>query len=386
MYKIKTYNKISTTSKKILGADFTLDENLKEYNAILVRSASLLEETFSKDCIAITRVGAGVNNIPVDKCTNSGIAVFNTPGGNANAVKELTIGALINISRNVKAAGDWLMSKKDDPELSKTVEKEKSKFVGPEIKGKVVGVIGLGQVGRKVAKGLNRLGMEVIGFDNYLQQHQKDELKEYVNILDNVDELIAKADYISLHMACTDETKGFISNKTIEKMKDGVYIINFARGELVNTKDIVEALKSGKVKGYATDFPNKELLELPNVLSTPHLGASTPEAEENCAVMAAQEMKEFLLNGNISNSVNFPNVTIARSTGTRVTILHKNRVGMLEEITNKVAELKLNIDGLANKGRKDIAYTILDFAEEIPENITDKIKEIKDIISVRVIN
>lgn len=386
MYKIKTYNKISTTSKKILGADFTLDENVKEYNAILVRSASLLDETFSKDCIAITRVGAGVNNIPVDKCTNSGIAVFNTPGGNANAVKELTIGALINISRNVKAAGDWLMSKKDDPELSKTVEKEKSKFVGPEIKGKVVGVIGLGQVGRKVAKGLNRLGMEVIGFDNYLQQHQKDELKEYVNILDNVDELIAKADYISLHMACTDETKGFISNKTIEKMKDGVYIINFARGELVNTKDIVEALKSGKVKGYATDFPNKELLELPNVLSTPHLGASTPEAEENCAVMAAQEMKEFLLNGNISNSVNFPNVTIARSTGTRVTILHKNRVGMLEEITNKVAELKLNIDGLANKGRKDIAYTILDFAEEIPENITDKIKEIKDIISVRVIN
>ena len=387
MFVIKTFNKISSTSKNIMGENFTFDENAKSYDGIMVRSADLKEEAFDERCIAITRVGAGVNNIPIDKCTEKGIAVFNTPGGNANAVKELTIAGIISVARNVKASGDWLTSVKDeDIDLSKTVEKEKSKYVGTEILGKTIGVLGLGQVGGKVARALHGLGMNVIGYDLYLNPHQKQELKQYVDIVDSIDTVLENSDFISLHMATTDETKGFVNAANIEKMKDGVFIINYARGELVNHDDLVEALKSGKVKGYATDFPDKKELGLPNVLSTPHLGASTMEAEENCAAMAASEMKDFILNGNINNSVNFPNVTIARSTGTRVTVLHKNRVGMLEEITNKVAEFKLNIEGLANKGRKDIAYTILDFSTAIPtDDVIKKINEIKDVIRIRAI-
>lgn len=383
MYTIKTFNKI----KNLMGEGFKLDENVKDYDAIMVRSADLKEEVFSNNCRAIARVGAGVNNIPIDKCTELGIAVFNTPGGNANAVKELTVAGIISIARNINASREWLNSvKNDDIDLAKTIEKEKSKFVGNEILGKTLGVIGLGQVGGKVAKVLHNLGMNVIGFDAYLTPHQYENLKQYVELVENVDEILKKSDFISLHMATTAETKGFVNNENISKMKDGVSIINYARGELVNHDDLVNALKSGKVKAYATDFPTKEELVLSNVLATPHLGASTIEAEDNCAAMAASEMKDFLQNGNVVNSVNFPNVTIARSTGARVTILHKNRVGMLEEITNKVAEFKLNIEGLANKGRNELAYTILDFSGDVPENIEDKIKEIKDVIVTRVIN
>lgn len=383
MYTIKTFNKI----KNLMGEGFTLDENAKDYDAIMVRSADLKEETFSKNCRAIARVGAGVNNIPIDKCSEQGIAVFNTPGGNANAVKELTVAGIISIARNINASREWLNSvKNEDIDLAKTIEKEKSKYVGNEILGKTLGVIGLGQVGGKVAKVLHNLGMNVIGYDAYLTPHQSEDLKQYVELLDNVDKILEKADFISLHMATTNETKGFVNAANIEKMKDGVSIVNYARGELVNHIDLINALKSGKVKAYATDFPTKEELELPNVLATPHLGASTIEAEENCAAMAASEMKDFLQNGNVVNSVNFPNVTIARSTGARVTVLHKNRVGMLEEITNKIADFKLNIEGLANKGRNDLAYTILDFSGDVPGNIEDKIKEINDVIATRVIN
>ncbi|MBP3201531.1 MAG: 3-phosphoglycerate dehydrogenase [Lachnospiraceae bacterium] len=383
MYTIKTFNKI----KNLMGEGFTLDENAKDYDAIMVRSADLKEETFSKNCRAIARVGAGVNNIPIDRCTELGIAVFNTPGGNANAVKELTVAGIISIARNINASRVWLNSVKDeDIDLAKTIEKEKSKYVGNEILGKTLGVIGLGQVGGKVAKVLHNLGMNVIGYDAYLTPHQYEDLKQYVELVDNVDTILEKSDFISLHMATTNETKGFVNAANIEKMKDGVSIVNYARGELVNHDDLVSALKSGKVKAYATDFPTKEELSLPNVLATPHLGASTIEAEENCAAMAATEMKDFLANGNVVNSVNFPNVTIARSTGARVTVLHKNRVGMLEEITNKVADLKLNIEGLANKGRNDIAYTILDFSGDVPESIESKIKEISDVIATRIIS
>ena len=383
MYTIKTFNKI----KNLMGEGFTLDENAKDYDAIMVRSADLKEETFSKNCRAIARVGAGVNNIPIDRCTELGIAVFNTPGGNANAVKELTVAGIISIARNINASRVWLNSVKDeDIDLAKTIEKEKSKYVGNEILGKTLGVIGLGQVGGKVAKVLHNLGMNVIGYDAYLTPHQYEDLKQYVELVDKVDTILEKSDFISLHMATTNETKGFVNAANIEKMKDGVSIVNYARGELVNHDDLVSALKSGKVKAYATDFPTKEELSLPNVLATPHLGASTIEAEENCAAMAATEMKDFLANGNVVNSVNFPNVTIARSTGARVTVLHKNRVGMLEEITNKVADLKLNIEGLANKGRNDIAYTILDFSGDVPESIESKIKEISDVIATRIIS
>lgn len=382
MYTIKTFNKI----KNLMGEGFKLDENAKDYDAIMVRSADLKEEAFSKSCRAIARVGAGVNNIPIDKCTELGIAVFNTPGGNSNAVKELTVAGIISIARNINASREWLNSvKNDDIDLAKTIEKEKGKFVGNEILGKTLGVIGLGQVGGKVAKVLHNLGMNVIGYDAYLTPHQYENLKQYVELVENVDEILKKSDYISLHMATTAETKGFVNSENIAKMKDGVSIINYARGELVNHEDMVVALKSGKIKAYATDFPTKEELALSNVLATPHLGASTVEAEDNCAAMAASEMKDFLQNGNVVNSVNFPNVTIARSTGARVTVLHKNRVGMLEEITNKVAEFKLNIEGLANKGRNELAYTILDFSGDVPENIEDKIKEINDVITTRVI-
>lgn len=385
MFTIKTYNKISDTSKKILGENFILNEKANEYEAIMVRSADLLNENFSSKCIAITRVGAGVNNIPIDKCIEKGIAVFNTPGGNSNAVKELTLAGILSLSRNIHSAGLWLDLVKNENDLSKLIEKEKSKFVGNEIIGKTIGIIGLGQVGGKIARALYNLGVNVIGYDAYLSPKAKEDVRQFAEIVDSVDTIFEKSDYISLHMATTNETKGFINKERIQKMKDGVKIVNYARGELVNHEDLVEALKSGKVSAYATDFPDAKELEFLQVLATPHLGASTVEAEENCAAMAAQELKEFLQNGNINNSVNFPNVTLARSMGSRITILHKNRVGMLEEITNKCVELKLNIDGLANKGRNDIAYTILDFQNEVSKDIESKIKEIKDVISVRVI-
>ena len=277
--------------------NFVLNENAKDYDPIMVRSADLKEENFSKNCKAIARVGAGVNNIAIDRCTSEGIAVFITPGGNANAVI---------IARHMKPSRDWLNSvKNDDIDLAKTIEKEKSKYVGHEIIGKTLGIIGLGLVGAKVPPSFYNLGMNAAGYEAYLAPNQKEDLKQYVNIVDSANSVLEKADYLSLHMATTKETTGFINKNSISKMKDGSSILNYDRGELVNHDDLIDALKSGKLSAYATDFPIKEELNLPNVLGTPHLDASIIEAKENCATMASSKMKEFLINGNIQNSVNF---------------------------------------------------------------------------------
>ena len=385
MYKVKTFNKISDAGKKAFDAKYEVSDDFKDYDAIIVHSTPLHNVEFSKNLKAIVRVGAGVNTIPVDKCTNEGIAVFNTPGGNANAVKELTIAMMICIARNVFLAEKWVNNLKgEDSEPGKTVENGKEQFRGPELLGKTVGIIGVGNVGSRVAKACYDLGMHVKGYDPYLSQHRKDELKQYLTFYDNIDDVYKDSDFVSIHIPFTKDNEKFLDKKAIDVMKDGVYIINYARGEVVDNEAIVSSLNSGKIKAFATDFPTKQQLMHEKIFSTPHLGAGTPEADENTAIMASQEIREYLENGNVVHSVNFPNISIERADGDRITILHKNKVGMLGHITDIIMNNGLNIENLANKGRGDIAYTILDFNVEVDEKIKKQLTELEDVMMVRI--
>ena len=352
----KTFNKISEAGRRAFNENYVISDEEKNYDAIIVHSTVLHDEVFPDTLKAIVRVGAGVNTIPVDKCTKEGIAVFNTPGGNANAVKELTIGTMICLARNVYAAENWVNSLKgEDSEPGKAVEKGKEKFRGP-----------------------------VKGYDPYLANTRKEELKQYVKFYENVDEVYEDSEFVSIHIPFNKENEKFLGKAAIDKMMDGVYLINFARGQVVDNDAILDAINSGKIKGFATDFPTKAQLGNEHVLATPHLGAGTPEADENCAVMASQQIKEYLENGNIINSVNFPNISFERANGDRITILHKNKVGMLGQITDKISAAGLNIENLANKGRGDIAYTILDFDVSVPENVKELIESIGDVLTVRI--
>lgn len=385
MYKIKTFNKISEAGKRAFNENYIISDEEKDYDAIIVHSTVLHDEVFPKTLKAIVRVGAGVNTIPVDKCTKEGIAVFNTPGGNANAVKELTVATMICVARNVLAAEKWVTSLKgEDSEPGKAVEKGKEKFRGPELLGKNIGIIGLGAVGGRVARACHDLGMKVKGYDPYLSNARKEELKQFVKFYDNVDEVYEDSEFVSIHIPYNKENEKFLGKDAIDKMMDGVYLINFARGQVVDNDAILQAINSGKIKGFATDFPTKAQLGNEHVLATPHLGAGTPEADENCAIMASQQIKEYLENGNIINSVNFPNISFDRANGDRVTILHKNKVGMLGQITDKISAAGLNIENLANKGRGDIAYTILDFDVAIKDDVKELIESIDDVITVRI--
>lgn len=384
-YNIQTLNKISPLGLELFGDNYSISDNAENPDAILVRSAAMHDMTFGDKLLAIGRAGAGTNNIPVDKCAEQGIAVFNTPGANANAVKELAITALLLSSRKIPDAMIWangLKGKGD--EVGKLVEKGKSQFVGPEITGKTLGVIGLGAIGILVANAAEALGMKVIGYDPYLSTDNALKIDPTVKRVTDIKNLFAAADYITVHVPFSPATKGTINAEALAQCKDGVRIINLARGELVDNAAIISALESGKASAYVTDFPNDEILGVKGVVALPHLGASTPEAEDNCAVMAAKEIIDYLENGNIKNSVNFPNVKID-ATGTKVCILHKNVPSLIAKVTEVFGSEGLNIENMVNASKKDYSATLLDVSGDVTDSIISKLCAVDAVIRVRVI-
>ncbi len=386
MYNILTLNKISSTGIKNFSTDYKIADDIKNPDAILVRSASMHEMELAPETLAIARAGAGVNNIPLDKCSEDGVVVFNTPGANANAVKELVLCGLFLASRKIIPSIEWVKATlKGDENFSKSVEKGKSAFAGPEIKGKKLGVIGLGAIGVLVANSAKSLGMEVYGYDPYLSVDAAWNLSRSVKHVVSLDEIFATCDYITLHVPLNDSTRGVINTVNIAKMKDNVRILNFARGELVDTADIIKALSEGKVASYVTDFGNDALLDANGAIVIPHLGASTPESEDNCAVMAVNEISDFLENGNITNSVNFPSVSVPRTAKSRVTIIHKNIPNVISRITSAVASENVNIDNMVNKSKGEYAYTMIDTDTDINEQAISAITALDEVIRVRVI-
>ncbi|MBQ8133285.1 MAG: phosphoglycerate dehydrogenase [Clostridia bacterium] len=386
MYNIQTLNKISAAGLSRLGDNYAVADDVQNPDAILVRSASLHDTEFPESLLAIARAGAGVNNIPLDKCTEQGIVVFNTPGANANAVKELVITALLISSRKIVDGIEWAKTLKGNGDaVGKMVEKGKSQFVGPEITGKTLGVIGLGAIGILVANAAVSLGMDVVGYDPFLSVDNALRLSRKVKHVVTLDEVFAASDYITVHVPLTPETKGVINAENIAKMKDGVRIINYSRADLVVSADVVAAIESGKVAAYTTDFATDDILGVNGVIVTPHLGASTPESEDNCAKMAADEIKDYLENGNIKNSVTLPAVSMTRTGTARVTVIHKNVPSIITAVTAALSETGNNIESMDSKSRKDYAYTILDTANDVDAAAVDKISAIDGVIRVRVI-
>ena len=384
MYDILTLNKISQTGLKELDEKYTITDCCDCPDGIIVRSAAMHDFAFSDKTVAVARAGAGVNNIPVEDCTKKGIVVFNTPGANANAVKELVVAGLMLTSRRVAAAYDWCKTLKGEGKnVGKLVEKGKSQFAGPEILGKTLGVVGLGAIGRLVAVAANGLGMKIVGYDPYFNEAFKGELPADTEYVDSLDAIYEKADYITLHLPCTKDTKGMINADTIAKMKDGVRILNFARGELVAGADMAEAVKSGKVAAYVTDFPSDEVIGVENVTALPHLGASTPESEENCAYMAAVEIREFLEKGNIKNSVNFPNVELDAE-GERVGVIHHNVLNVMNDVLGAFMSNGVETKGFNSKAKGDFAYTLV-VADKIPDAVVKALEANEDVIKVRKI-
>lgn len=381
MTEILKLNSIAGVVKENLPEDrYTITEDAKNPAGILVRSADMLSYDFPESVLAVARAGAGVNNIPVDVCAEKGIVVFNTPGANANAVKELVLGAMIMASRNVAEAIDWAKTLKGNGEnVGKMAEKGKGQFVGPEIMGKTLGVVGLGAIGGLVAKAALALGMNVVGYDPFMASF------EGIEKVETVDEVLAKADIITLHVPQNDATKGMINKDTIAKMKDGVIILNFARGGLIKDQDVIDACESGKIRKYATDFASDALIGVKNCVVLPHLGASTPESEDNCAVMASAELADFLESGTIKNSVNYPNAVLAKTGNARITVMHKNINNMVGSITAAIAATGENISGMINASKGDFAYTIIDIDNEFKPEAVTAIKKIDGIIRVRVL-
>lgn len=385
MYDILTLNKIAKCGTDAFDkAKYTVADAVENPDAIMVRSAAMHDMQFGNKLLAITRAGAGVNNIPVDRCAEEGIVVFNTPGANANAVKELVIAGLLLSSRKVTDAIDWVSTLKGQEDIGKKVEKGKSNFAGPEISGKTLGVIGLGAIGVLVANAAMSLGMKVIGYDPFLSVKAALSLKPGVKTVTDVNDLYAASDYITIHVPYNADTKGTICEKSIAVMKDGVRILNFARGELADTAAVLAAVESGKIACYITDFPSDELIGVKNVICVPHLGASTPESEDNCAVMAASELIDYIENGNIRNSVNFPNAEM-NAAGTKICVLHKNVPAVISEITTILGKASINIDNMINASKKDYAYTLIDAAGNISEDIAAKLSAAENVIKVRVI-
>lgn len=384
MYDILTLNKIAKCGTDAFDqAKYTVADAVENPDAIMVRSAAMHDMQFGNKLLAIARAGAGVNNIPVDRCAEEGIVVFNTPGANANAVKELVIAGLLLSSRKVTDAIDWVSTLKGQEDIGKKVEKGKSNFAGPEISGKTLGVIGLGAIGVLVANAAMSLGMKVIGYDPFLSVKAALSLKPGVKTVTDVNDLYAASDYITIHVPYNADTKGTIGEKSIAVMKDGVRILNFARGELADTAAVLAAVESGKIACYITDFPSDELIGVKNVICVPHLGASTPESEDNCAVMAASELIDYIENGNIRNSVNFPNAEM-NAAGTKICVLHKNVPAVISEITTILGKASINIDNMINASKKDYAYTLIDAAGNISEDIAAKLSAAENVIKVRV--
>jgi len=388
MFKIKTLNNISDLIYSNLTPDkYQVSAGTDKPEGILVRSANMHEMELHPELLAIARAGAGVNNIPVDKCTDNGIIVFNTPGANANAVKELVLAALFMTSRRIVDGIEWIKSLKGAvSELSKLVEKGKSNFVGPEVKGKKLGVIGLGAIGVMVANDAKAIGMDVSGYDPFISVQAAWGLSRAVHRATSLDALLAESDYITIHTPLLKETRDLINKESIAKMKKGVRLLNFARGELVNTEDLLAALEDGTISCYATDFPDDRMLDNRNVIPIPHLGASTPESEDNCASMASHQLAEFLETGNITNSVNYPNCEMARTDRHRITICHRNVPNMVGQITSTLASHDINIADMINKSRGNAAYTMIDIDGEAPADIREKLMSINGVIRVRLID
>lgn len=379
MFNIKTLNKISPIGMAKFNGNYNCGDDVKEPDAIILRSFNMHDMEIPSTVKAVARAGAGVNNIPIDKCSEKGIVVFNTPGANANAVKELVIAGLLISSRKITEGISWAGTLTED--VAKSVEKGKSQFVGPEIMGKKLGVIGLGAIGVMVSNAAHSLGMDVIGYDPYISVDAAWGLSRAIHKASNIKEIFEQCDYITIHVPLNDETKNTINEETISEMKDGVRILNFARGGLVNSDAIIKAVESGKVAKYVTDFPDENMIGRENIIAIPHLGASTPESEDNCAVMAANELIDYLENGNITNSVNFPKCVMERSGGVRICIFHKNIPNMIGQISKYFAEKNVNIENMINKGRGDYAYTMLDVDHDMGDDTID----FDGIISIRII-
>ena len=387
MKNILTLNSISPVINDVFDSTYNVASDVEKPIGIMLRSFKMQGYNLAPETIAVARAGAGVNNIPVDEYAKEGVVVFNTPGANANAVKELVISALLLGSRKIVDAIEWAKTLKGQgDEVGKLVEKGKSKFVGPEIDGKSIGIIGLGAIGAKVADAALSLGMKVYGYDPFLSVNAALKLSRHVVVVKDVDEIYKNCDYITIHIPyIAAQNKDFINAGNIRKMKDNVVIINCARGELVNNADIIKATESGKVARYIVDFPSDELLGVDNVVCLPHLGASTPEAEDNCAVMAARQLIDYIENGNIVNSVNYPACSMPRSATARLVILHKNVNNILAQITGKVGAEGINIANMTNQSKGDYAVTLIDADAEIPQATVDHIAALNDIIKVRVI-
>ncbi len=385
MYKIQTLNAISDVIHTQLNDQYQISKEETAPDAILVRSAAMHDMTFGPELQAIGRAGAGVNNIPIDRCSKSGIVVFNTPGANANAVAELVIAGLLMSGRNIAGGIEWAKTLKGQgAEVGKLVEKGKSQFVGPEMRGKTLGVIGLGAIGALVANAASRgLGMHVIGFDPFISVESAWSLSTSIHRASSADEVIAQADYITFHVPLNDSTRGSINGEMISRMKDGAGILNFSRGELADTAAVREALACGKLSSYVTDFPSDELIGVDKVVCIPHLGASTPESEENCARMAAAEIRDYLEYGSIHNSVNFPELQLGAPESARVLVLHENIPNMISMISAAAAKEGINIENLVNKSRKDMAATVMEMMSLPSQDALDHLAKIPGIIRVR---
>ena len=386
MYTIKTMNAISPVGLAKLPANqFEINNEADDAQGILVRSADLHDVALPKSLLAIARAGAGTNNIPIDQCTEQGIVVFNTPGANANAVAELVIGALVSGSRNVPDAVQWAQGLKGSATLAKDVEKGKKQFVGPELRGKTIGVIGLGAIGARVANAAVALGMEVLGYDPYISIDAAWSLSRSVQHCVTLGDMLPRYDYLTIHVPYLPSTKNTINAQTLAMCKDGVRVLNFARGALVANFALLAPLGTGEVAQYFCDFPAEELLGVKGVYCTPHLGASTPESETNCAVMAANELSDYLKNGNITHSVNLPDVSQPRVGGKRICIIHRNEPGAISAITGILTAANLNIENMVNKGRKNVAYTMLDVTGNVDAGLTAQLSGIDTAIRVRIL-
>lgn len=386
MSEIYCLNPIAQVGMELFDSSYRIAENAAQADAILVRSAQMHDIEFPSSLLCIARAGAGVNNIPLDTCAKKGIVVFNTPGANANGVKELVLAGMLLASRDILGGTRWITENKEDPAIAKSAEKAKKAFAGTEIKGKKLGVIGLGAIGVLVANAAHDLGMEVYGCDPYLSIQNAVRLSRYVNIVKDNDEIFSQCDYITIHVPALDSTKGMINQEAIDKMKDGVIILNFARDILVNDTDMAIALANGKIRRYVTDFPNPAVVNMPRAIVIPHLGASTEESEDNCAVMAVRQVKDYLENGNIVNSVNYPACTlgIARKAA-RICVAHYNRPNVISRLTSLFGEAGVNISDMVSKSRGDYAYAMFDVESPVNQDFEEKIAEMENIIKVRII-